>query len=118
VGRLCVIFCLLQIVDCNSFLGPAPAEWPTEPMAYIMWFTHFKPSPHDDTGMYCVEPAKDSKGLDQGYIILLTDIWQTCMLAPGKTIWDKTWDSQNILDRCDSFFINNLESKYSYQMIY
>ncbi|KIK58859.1 hypothetical protein GYMLUDRAFT_170264 [Collybiopsis luxurians FD-317 M1] len=58
VGRLHIIFCLPQIVDYNGFLGPAPAEWPTEPMAYVMWLTCFKPSPHDDTGMYCVGPAK------------------------------------------------------------
>ena len=96
----------------------APSEWPTEPMAYITWFTWFKASPHSDMGMYRVEPAKDSKGVAQNAIIPLTDIRQTCMLTPSKTTWDKVWNPKNILDSCDLFFVNNLQSKYSYQTIY
>ena len=118
MGRLGVIFCLPRTVDHDGFIEPAPVQWPTEPLAYVTWFTRFKASPHQDMGMYRVEPAKNSKGLAQGSIIPLTNIRQTCMLTPGKSIWDGAWNTKNILDECDSFFINNLQSKYGYETIY
>lgn len=118
MARLKIIFCLPKIVDRNGFTESAPAEWPTHPLAYVTWFTRFRPSPDNDTGMYRVEPAKDSKGQAQGMIIPLTDIRQSCMLTPGKATWDLTWTSENILDKCDSFLVNNMQSKYSYQTIY
>ena len=118
MARLKVIFRLPQIVDRDGFMGPAPSEWPTEPLAYIAWFTRFKPLPDDSTGMYCVEPAENSKGQPQGSIILLTDIRQGCMLTPSRASWDRTWTSEDILDTCSSFFVNNLQSKFAYQTIY
>ena len=89
-----------------------------EPMVYVTWFTHFTATPDNNTGMYRVKPAKDSKGLPQGSIIPLTDIRQSCMLTPSQTAWDGLWNTENILDKCDSFFVNNLQSKYSYETIY
>ena len=118
MGRLKDIFCIPQTIDHDGFIGPAPKEWPTVPLAYVTWFTRFKGSPDEDTDMYRIQPAKDSKGHAQGSIIPLTDIRQSCMLTPSRATWDMTWDTGNILDECDSFFVNNLQSKYSYQTIY
>ncbi|KIK49782.1 hypothetical protein GYMLUDRAFT_183639 [Collybiopsis luxurians FD-317 M1] len=118
VGRLRVIFRLPQVVDRDGFMGPAPPEWPREPLAYITWFTRFKSSPDKATGMYRVEPAADAKGMLLGSIISLSDIRQGCMLTPSKANWDSAWNTDNILDNCDSFFVNNLQSKYAYQTIY
>ncbi|KAJ3968323.1 hypothetical protein EV361DRAFT_777217, partial [Lentinula raphanica] len=70
------------------------------------------------TGMYRVEPSISSNGIPHGAIIPLSDIRQSCMLVPGKSSWDRSWNSDNILDECSSFFVNNLQSKYSYQTIY
>lgn len=92
-------------------------EWPTEPLAYVTWFTNFT-SPESDTGMYRVQPSKDSKYQDRGAIVYLTDIRQSCMLTPSRANWDPSWTTNNILDRCESFFVNNMQSKYSYQTIY
>jgi hypothetical protein len=117
-ARIKVIFRLPQIVDCHDFRVPAPVFWPTEPLAYVTWFSRFKRSPDVSTGMYRVEPSKDSHGIAQGAIIPLSVIRQSCMLVPSVTSWDKTWNSTNVLDGCNSFFINNLQSKYAYQTIY
>ncbi|KAJ3747404.1 hypothetical protein DFH05DRAFT_1457774 [Lentinula detonsa] len=97
-------------VDRGGFLVPASSQWPRDPLAYVTWFTRFKTSPDHNTLMYRVEPAKDSKGQAQGSIIPLTDIRQSCMLTPGRTTWDKTWNTESILDKCDSLFVNNLQS--------
>ncbi|KAJ3792210.1 hypothetical protein GGU11DRAFT_693789 [Lentinula aff. detonsa] len=71
-------------------MEPAPLEWPKDPLAYVTWFTPFRALPNDATGMYRVQPAKDSKGQVQGSIISLTDIRQSCMLTPSKSSWDGT----------------------------
>lgn len=106
------------MVNRDGFSELAPIGWPAHPLAYVTWFTRFKPFPDNDTGMYRIEPAKDSKAQAQGMVIPLTDIRQSCMLTPGRTTWDPTWTSNNVLDTCDSFLVNNMQSKYTYQTIY
>ena len=118
MARLRIIFCLPKTVNRKGFLESAPVEWPTQPLAYVTWFTRFRPLPDSDTAMYCIEPAKDSKAQAQGTIIPLTDIRQSCMLTPSKATWDPTWTMHNILDKCKSFLVNNMQSKYTYQTIY
>jgi len=118
VGRLRIIFCLPQTINHDGFIGPAPSQWPMYPLAYVAWFTRFKASPDSNMGMYHVQPAKNSTGQEQGCILPLANIRQSCMLTPSRATWDHTWTSQNVLEKCDSFFVNNLQSKYSYQTIY
>ncbi|KAJ3753700.1 hypothetical protein EV360DRAFT_53021 [Lentinula raphanica] len=118
VGRLRVVFRLPLTLIKNGFQVKVPAHWPQEHLGYVTWFTRFKPSPDPATGMYRVEPSISSNGIPHGAIIPLSDIRQSCMLVPGKSSWDRSWNSDNILDECSSFFVNNLQSKYSYQTIY
>jgi hypothetical protein len=118
VGRLKIIFCLPQMISPDGFIRHSPSEWPTGPLAYVTWYSRFKASPDSDTGMYRIQPAKDSTGQEQGCIIPLMNIRQSCMLVPSRATWDHTWNSENILDKCDSFFVNNLQSKYAYQTVY
>ncbi|KAJ3819833.1 hypothetical protein F5880DRAFT_1489061, partial [Lentinula raphanica] len=117
-ARLRVIFRLPQMINDSGFLVNTPTYWPKEHLAYVTWYSRFKPSPDKATGMYKVEPAIDSNGVPQGAVIPLSNIRQNCMLVPSRTSWDKDWDSDNILDKCSSFFVNNLQTKYAYQTIY
>ncbi|KAJ3831945.1 hypothetical protein F5878DRAFT_548875, partial [Lentinula raphanica] len=117
-ARLRVIFRLPQLVLNSGFLVNAPARWPKEHLAYVTWYSRFKSSPDPSTGMYKVEPVIGSNGVPQGAIVPLANIRQNCMLVPSKKSWDKHWNSDNILDECPSFFVNNLQTKYSYQTIY
>ena len=66
VARLKVLFRLPVAVEWDGIQRAAPPEWPKYPLAYVTWFSRFKSTPDNDTGMYRVEPAKDSKGLAQG----------------------------------------------------
>ncbi|KAJ3765994.1 hypothetical protein FB446DRAFT_654443 [Lentinula raphanica] len=117
-ARLRVIFRLPTTVHDSGALVKAPANWPREHLAYVTWYSRFKAFPDTASGMYKVEPAIGSNGVPQGAIIPLSDIRQNCMLVPSKTTWDKHWNSDNILDKCSSFFVNNLQTKYTYQTIY
>ncbi|KAJ3753472.1 hypothetical protein EV360DRAFT_53426 [Lentinula raphanica] len=117
-ARVRVIFCLPQKVLKRGFLVNAPSSWPQEPLAYVTWYTRFKSAPDKTTGMYYVEPAIASNGIPQGAIIPLANIRQNCMLVPSLQVWESSWTSDNILDKCSSFFVNNMQSKYTYQTIY
>jgi len=118
IGRLKIIFRLPTTINRDGIPCPSPSEWPIDPLAYISWFTHFKTSLDKNMGMYHIQPAKDSTGQEQGCIVPLSNVRQGCMLTPSRATWDSTWNPENILDKCDSFFVNNLQSKYSYQTIY
>ncbi|KAJ3816192.1 hypothetical protein EV361DRAFT_813018, partial [Lentinula raphanica] len=116
-ARLRVIFRLPQVVNVRAFQDQA-SHLPQEHLAYVTWYTRFKPAPDPATGMYRIEPAIASNGVPQGAIIPLSQVRQSCMLVPSKSTWDKSWNSENILDECSSFFVNNLQTKYTYQTIY
>ncbi|KAJ3817959.1 hypothetical protein F5880DRAFT_1492136, partial [Lentinula raphanica] len=118
VARLRVIFRLPHSIDHDDFEVNTTSKWPQEPLGYVTWYTRFKPAPDQATGMYRVEPAMASNGMPLGAIIPLSNIRQSCMLVPGKTSWDASWNSENVLDECSSFFVNNLQTKYTYQTIY
>jgi hypothetical protein len=119
VARLKVIFQLPETVKRYGIEEPAPLDWPTTPLVYVTWFSHFRSRPDPGLGMYHVKPSVASDGTPQGAIIPLSDIRQSCMLVPSsRTDWDPTWTSGNVLDNCQSFFVNNLQSKYTYQTIY
>jgi hypothetical protein len=72
-----------------------------------------------------VEPTSSSSDIPKrapGAIIPISNIRQSCMLFPafpkdsGRTPSD--WTTDNVLDKCSSFFVNNWLSKYSYQSIW
>ncbi|KAJ3766835.1 hypothetical protein FB446DRAFT_653164, partial [Lentinula raphanica] len=118
VARLRVIFRLPETIDNYGLLEKAPDCWPRDLLAYVTWYSRFKPAPDKATGMYRVEPAVASNGIPQGAIIPLSNIRQSCMLVPGRTSWERNWKSEDVLDKCSNFFVNNLQTKYTYQTIY
>ena len=118
IGRLRVIF---KLPD-KLFGGiiPSPALWPKSPLAYVEWFTPLRPSAHPDHNMYAVRTSPlSSEGRRPGAIVPLSSIRQSCMLTPafGRQV-DRDWTSDNVLDLCTSFLVNNWASKYAYQTIW
>ncbi|KAF9058791.1 hypothetical protein BDP27DRAFT_1240267, partial [Rhodocollybia butyracea] len=124
VARLRVIFRLPNVVKRLGQRSEedAPPNWPKAetPLAYVTWFSQFKSVLDSKNGMYRVQPSVSaSNGTPQGEIIPLSDIRQSCMLVPSSSDWEGNgWTSDNILDKCPAFFVNNFQSKYTYQMIY
>lgn len=55
-----------------------------------------------------------------GSIVPLGNIRQSCMLFPAFPQGDipADWNSENVLDVSNAFYINNWLSKYSYQTIW
>ncbi|KAJ3847772.1 hypothetical protein EV368DRAFT_50596, partial [Lentinula lateritia] len=95
VARVCLLFRLPS--EIASF---------HHPLAYVQWFKPFQKDPVKDLNLF-----KLSYSFRQHYphcsIIPVTQIIQTCHLYPvyGCSV-DATWTSDNILDKCSSFYLN------------
>jgi hypothetical protein len=90
-------------------------------MAYVEWFTSFKPNHEANHEMYSITvPPPRANGFCNASIIPLTDIRQTCQLFPnfGRDNVNPEWTSDNVLDECRTFFVNNWASLYTYQSIW
>ncbi|KAJ7757870.1 hypothetical protein B0H14DRAFT_2404515 [Mycena olivaceomarginata] len=118
VGRVKVLFCLPEKLDDGS---PPPSNWPKGCLAYVEWFSSFKPRHEENHEMYSISTVpRWANGFSNASIIPLTDIRQTCQLFPkfGRDDVDATWTTDNVLDTCTTFYVNNWASLYSYQSIW
>ena len=125
IGQVKVIFTLPKVIQGPGFQIPTPAQWPKSPLAYVEWFTRQGPVANKTHGMYQISKAYDSQKRQQGSVILLSDIRQSCMLFP---IFPKSmapsdsdymeWKPDNVLDLAKTFLISNWLSKYSYQTLW
>ena len=89
-------------------------------MAYIEWYAPLKPAAEDFHEMYIVKKSLyTSDGCLPGQVIPLSSISQTCQLIPqfGREV-PMEWTSDNVLDKCDTFFLNSFTSKYAYQTLW
>ncbi len=120
VGRVKVIFTLPTKIEAPGTHILAPSSWPKGPLAYVEWYTCQVSTAHKVHGMYQISKATDTHGRWQGAIIPLTNIRQSCMLFPvfKGVPAEAKWHYDNVLDRADTFLINNWLSKYSYQTIW
>ncbi|KAH9942200.1 uncharacterized protein BXZ73DRAFT_87866 [Epithele typhae] len=96
VARVRAIFCM-------------PASFGTRfkhPLAYVEWFTPFRAEPDPVNGMFQVSVSKNHHRR-RSSIIPVTSIVRSCHLIPvwGREV-DRTWTTDNVLDRCKKFFLN------------
>ena len=126
LGRLRVIFKLPETIP-SLLLDPRLSSWPKDPLAYVEWYK-LTPHPGRYHNMYTATPPQtphlEHLRLVQdipGEVILLRSIRQTCQLIPlakDNENWPLDWTSSNVLDRCNSFLVNNWSSKFAYQTIW
>lgn len=114
-----------RILPQNQGGRPAPAWWPTGPLAYVEWYTKFAPAAADPAHlMYSVRKQPlAANGLPQGKIIPLSQIRQSCQLIPmfpgglhGSVPLE--WTSENVLDEAAKLFLNNMAGQYAYQTLW
>ncbi|EGN94931.1 hypothetical protein SERLA73DRAFT_125782 [Serpula lacrymans var. lacrymans S7.3] len=119
VGRVKVIFKLPAIFHGGS-VG-IPKHWPKIRLAYIEWYTNLKGSVDPTHMMYVItKPALRADGTPPASIVPLSRIQQGCHLLPlfGKDQVPAHWGTENALDVCDRFLLNNWASLYTYQNIW
>ena len=120
MGRVKVIFTLPKTIVAPGTHIPAPERWPKGPLAYVEWYTRQATIAHKDHGMYQISKATDSNEQQQGTIIPLANIQQSCMLFPifHGDVAERQWLPHNILDNANSFLVNNWLNKYFYQTVW
>jgi len=121
IGRVKVIFTLPQTLQAPGYTMTAPSQWPMTPLAYVEWFTSQGPVANITHSMYKFSKAFDSQGQPQGAVIPISNIRQSCMLFPifpRKQKIPTDWRPDNIVDKVQSFLINNCLNKYSYQTLW
>lgn len=71
-----------------------------------------------DHKMYTVTSTRQA-ALKTFEVIELSRVIRNCQLIPkfGDRA-DRAWTSQNVLDRCEKFFLNNYVDNHTFQIIY
>lgn len=124
VGRVKVIFRLPPTINRGFGHIASPSIWPKQPLAYIELYSSLKSKSgaEDSHGMYAVkkiEQMEITSSGPKGIVIPLSQIRQSCMLFPSfHATVDRSWTSENVLDKCSSFFVSNWSSIHAYQSIY
>lgn len=125
VGRVKVIFTLPKHIHRPGYLEQVPKEWPTQPLAYVEWYTRQASTADKTHGMYKITSSYDTQGRQQGSIISLSSIRPSCMLFPifpkprtpeAKIL--ENWTPDNVLDEAKSFLISNFLDLYTFQTIW
>jgi hypothetical protein len=92
-----------------------PHDKPPGTLAYIEWFTRprHKAPAHK---MYRVSRSMRSDGTRYASVIEVDTIIRSCQLFPkfsGRV--NRAWSSDNVLERCEHFFVNNWLDHHTYQ---
>ncbi|KIY47604.1 hypothetical protein FISHEDRAFT_59569 [Fistulina hepatica ATCC 64428] len=118
IGHVKAIFALPNRICVQGYWMDAPAQWPRTPLAYVEWYN--MDGPHSLHNMYKVDkPHLSSSGCALAAVIELETIWESCMLIPrfhGPV--DAEWTSENVLDHCSSFWLNNWQHKCTYSTMW
>lgn len=110
-----VIFRLPKTIDTLA----APQNWPKEPLAYVEWYSELPPTAQKHHMMYRVRKMQGPSGFPPANIIPLSSIRQSCMLFPNfNSKVDRSWTTDNVLDKCTSFHVNNWLNLYTYKTVW
>jgi hypothetical protein len=87
-------------------------------MAYVEWYSDLE---HTDPnhGMFKISASKERDGSRICSIIPLPNIQRSVHLFPkfGPTV-PAEWTSSNVLDRCNTFYVNNLTDRHLFRTLY
>lgn len=105
-----VIFSVPERFIPNLFSKERPPTY----LAYVEWFTPFTAAPDPLHGLYKVKKAIRD-GVRSANIIPLKNIRRSMHVYPsfGQVV-PKEWTSSNVLDLCDTFFINSFTDRHVY----
>jgi hypothetical protein len=76
-------------------------------MAYVEWYTSFTANPERYHQQYKIRPTFVDGGVSAS-IVDISDIVVSISLLPKfGPVCDQTWTSSNVLDLCDTFYVNS-----------
>jgi hypothetical protein len=87
-------------------------------LAYVEWFSKFRPTPERNHGMYKVNRLiKDGRRVAS--IIPVSTILRSIHLVPkyGPIVCQE-WTSANVLEECSTFYVNCFTDRHTYLTIH
>ena len=112
VGRVHTIFSIPDRFHSQVISNPQ-ATTLSPHLAYIEWFAPFRQNPEPHHNLFSV---KRPPLLQRQYsIVPVNQIVRSVHLIPrfGPQV-DRSWTSSNVLDECDSFFLNQFSDRNAY----
>ncbi|KIJ15199.1 hypothetical protein PAXINDRAFT_77646, partial [Paxillus involutus ATCC 200175] len=87
-------------------------------LAYIEWFSPFSSSPEPNHGMYKVT-CSIVNGERVASIVPVANIRRSVHLIPKfRAVAPRDWTSSNVLERCNTFFVNQFTDRHAYRTIF
>ena len=108
IAQVRVIFQLPDLAD------PRFQSLRSKHLAYIEWFSPFQtlPEPHHGLFKLTRNPRPEHRS---SAVIEVSSIRQSVQLFPCFSgPWRVAWTSDNVLEKCDTFFVNSLQSRHTY----
>lgn len=105
IARVRVIFQLPSLSD------PRLQSLQSKHLAYIEWLSPFQTLAEPHHGLYKVTRPEHQHSA----VIEVSAIRQSIHLFPYfKGDWRVDWTSANVLEKCDTFFVNSLQNRQTY----
>lgn len=84
-----------------------------EHLVYVQWYTSFSDTPDPNNLMYKIWPLYDHSGGHIYSIVPLANIRRSIHLFPKFVpIASQEWASSNVLDLCQTFFVNDFTNRH------
>ncbi|KAI0765857.1 hypothetical protein BD413DRAFT_606037 [Trametes elegans] len=116
IGQVRLVFTIPEKAKASLFPRLNAHDLPQH-LAYIEWFAPSTPAANPDHGLY-----KLSRSVRRGSrlcsVIPITQIERSCHLFPDfGAVAPREWTSSNVLERCNSFYLNTFSDRYMYSLI-
>ena len=118
VGQVRVIFSLPE--NQSKTLFPS-GLLPPRHLAYIEWFSRFHLHPDPLLKMYKVSRSITADGERLASIVPVSLIQRSVHLFPKwgrNTEGIASWTSDNVLEKCDVFYVNSFKDRHTYYNVY
>ena len=118
VGQVRAIFSLPETQSKNLFPS---GLLPPRHLAYIEWFSRFNLHPDPHLKMYKVSRSITADRERLASIVPVSLIQRSVHLFPKwgrNTEGIASWTSENVLEKCDIFYVNSFKDRHTYYNVY
>ncbi|KAH9829603.1 uncharacterized protein C8Q71DRAFT_718104 [Rhodofomes roseus] len=112
VGQVRTVFSLSKKAHQNVFQDhpDAPSHF-----VYLEWFSRFKPRPEPNHLFYRIQRSRTQDGERFAAIVPLESLHRSAHLIPKfGAAQPPEWTSNNVLELCETFYVNSFTDRHTY----